>query len=389
MAIEIVKEPTTDKVNSVIDQLAAFPTTELPFVSLYLNAQANEHGRDEWETFLRKRLKEQLETFTPHTPEHESFERDVARIKRYLAEDLEPSANGVAIFACAAENDFFLALQVEAPIDENLLVVDHVPHIYPLLKLADSHALYAVLLTDTNSARLFTIGLGQVQTEAKIENEKVKQHQKGGWSQMRFQRHVENFHLKHAKEAVEALEKLVQRERVEHIILAGDEVSMPLVKEQLPKHLTELLVDVLAMDIRTPEHEVIEQTLVAFTKHRDEESREAAQRLIDEYRSQGLGVVGIKETLAALNQGKIDELIIHQDYEIPEMGFVCQSCGILEGGPAVAKCPYCHSEETQATNLREELLGRAREGDASVVFVAHNDSLKNAGGIGALLRFKG
>ena len=43
---------------------------------------------------------------------------DVDRIKRYLANELQPSANGVAIFACAGA-DGFEALQLDAPIEEH------------------------------------------------------------------------------------------------------------------------------------------------------------------------------------------------------------------------------------------------------------------------------
>ena len=40
----------------------------------------------------------------------------------------------------------------------------------------------------------------------------------GGWSQARYQRRVENAHANHAKEAVEALERIASQENIRHIL---------------------------------------------------------------------------------------------------------------------------------------------------------------------------
>ena len=37
-----------------IDRLAAFAPTELPVISLYLNAQSDDHGRDHFASFVKK-----------------------------------------------------------------------------------------------------------------------------------------------------------------------------------------------------------------------------------------------------------------------------------------------------------------------------------------------
>src|SRR5581483_3975000 len=194
--------------------------------------------------------------------------------------------------------------------------------------------------------------------------------------------------MQHIKESVEALEKMVSADGIKHIILAGDEVVIPQIKEQLPKHLAEMVVDVVSLDIRSSENEILEKTLESFRNKHDEESNETAQRLIDEFRSQGLGVVGIKETVAALNTGKVDQLVICSDYELPELGWECQSCRVIEGGQRPAKCTYCNSDDTIDTNLREQILAKARGLDANIVLVEGNEQLWNVGGIGALLRFK-
>src|SRR3712207_5080666 len=97
----------SNTLEQIIDQLAAFEPVELPVVSLYLNAQANEHGRQDFERFLRKEFSERARTFAAHAPARESFERDVERIGEYLRDELRPETNGVAVFACSGADGFF------------------------------------------------------------------------------------------------------------------------------------------------------------------------------------------------------------------------------------------------------------------------------------------
>src|SRR5918997_312263 len=241
--------PSLDK---LIERLAGFEPTNLPVISLYLNAQANDTGKSDFARFVRKEFSERAKTYAPHTPERESFDRDAERITQYL-EDVRPSANGVAVFACSGAGDFFEAAQLDAPIEDHRLYVYNQPHLYPLARIADQYRRYAVLVCDTNRARIFVFGHGQTVESEEVQSVKTNRAQVGGWSQMRYQRHTENYHMQHAKEVVETLAQIVEKERVEHVILAGDEVIIPVLRPQLPKALEEKVIDVLSLDIRAPE----------------------------------------------------------------------------------------------------------------------------------------
>ena len=131
--------------NKLIERLAGFEPTTLPVISLYLNAQANDTGKSDFDRFVRKEFSERAKTYAPNTPERESFDRDAERITKYL-EDVRPSANGVAVFACAGADDFFQAAQLDAPIEDHRLYVYNQPHLYPLARLAEQYRRYAVLV---------------------------------------------------------------------------------------------------------------------------------------------------------------------------------------------------------------------------------------------------
>ena len=76
---------------------------------------------------------------------------------------------------------------------------------------------------------------GDLVAERDVVGVKTRSTSQGGWSQARYQRHISNFHLHHAKEIVEALDRVVQAEGIPQILLSGDEVIMPVIREQLPR----------------------------------------------------------------------------------------------------------------------------------------------------------
>src|SRR5688572_21818055 len=145
-----------------LDQLAAFEPTPLPVISLYLNTGAGPNGKSQFEQFVRKEFPLRAKTYPPRSPERESFDQDYERISTYLKTELQPSVNGLALFACSAKQNFFDALQLEAPIQKHRLFVSNQPHLYPLARLHDQYRRYAAVLVDSHQARLFVFGFGRL-----------------------------------------------------------------------------------------------------------------------------------------------------------------------------------------------------------------------------------
>ena len=373
--------PVTDQ----IDQLATFEPTLFPVISLYLNTQPDQHGRANFDSFVRKELSGRAQTYPPRSPERESFERDAERITIYLADELRPSANGLAIFACAGANDFFEALQFDAPLEEHQLYVYHQPHLYPLARMNDQNPRYAVLLVDTNAARLFVFGIGEQLGKERVKNTKVSRTSVGGWSQARYQRHIRNYHLHHAKEVVDVLERVVRDEHIQHIVLAGDEVIIPTLTRQLPQHLAERVIDVVRLDITTPEHEVLETTLAALREQDARDDAEKVERLLDAYRAGGLGVVGMHDTLLALTNHQVDEVVISA--ALDELHAGMEEVGALLA-PAAPPNDTSHDDATRTVKVADELVTQAVQSGATVTFIEDTDLLAGVGGVGALLRYR-
>lgn len=381
----------TDQLN----RLAAFEPSPYPVVSLYLNSQPNERGRDNFQAFVRKELKARALTYPARTPEREMLERDLERIAHYLENDLQPSANGVAIFACDA-GELFETVQLNAPLDDHWLYIGDQPHLYPLARIAAQFPRYAVVLADTQRTRILVMADGGVADDTAIAGVKTRRTSQGGWSQARYQRHIENYHLLHIKEVVAALEKIVANEGIDRIVIAGDVVVLPLLREQMSKALAEKVIDELSLSSEAPQDAVIKATLESLRKVDQDSDREKVDAAVGAYRAGGLGAVGPDATLLALTNGQVDELLLTaslanlKDLQASRAAAlaIANDAGIAE--PAVE--PSAAGEPAHAkmgtVRLADELVTKAHQTSARVCFIEDPALLEAYGGVAATLRYR-
>jgi peptide chain release factor subunit 1 len=362
-----------DHISAQLDRLATFEPGPFPVVSLFLNMQPDQHGRDHFEPFLRKELADRVRTYVAGAPERESLAHDAERIREYVT-TVDASANGLALFACGGAN-LFEAVQLAAPIETHRLFISDRPHLYPLARLVDEYPRYAVLLADTHSARIFVCAGNLLEETERIEGIKTKHHKMGGWSQARFQRHTENYHLQHAKEVVEALARIVRDESIGSVFIAGDEAILPLLREHLPKDVAERVVNLDKLDVKAAEREVLNTTIAALREKDAEDDRERTEALMGAYRANGLACVGVDDTRLALEMGQVDELLITASPKAIDAA-------------GVESTPPAKGDRTIDERTADELVVKARQTSAKIRFVEDPSLLAAVGGVGAFLRFK-
>jgi peptide chain release factor subunit 1 len=378
-----------------IDRLAGIEPAPYPVISLYLNAEPGPTGRDQWQTFFRKEIPARTRTFPPHSHERASLERDLPLISSYLGTELQPSTNGVAIFACSAGN-LFEAVQLGVPFSEHWLSIGDRPHLYPLARIASQYPRYAAVLADTNYARILVIAAGEVVASREVIGVKTRRTDQGGWSQARFQRHIEDFHLHHAKAVVDALEQIVQQEGIEHIVLAGDEeVILPLLRDQMSKMLAEKIVDHLRVEAHAPVSEMVRASLEAMARVNQRTDKEKVEAAVSAYRAGGLGVVGVDETLTALTFGQVDELLLTASvrelrgstHATAAMLDIVNDVGLAEAAVPTIAAGEAASAVPEIVRLADALVTKAKNTGATITFIEDSRVLRPYGGAAALLRF--
>ena len=106
--------------------------------------------------------------------------------------------------------------------------------------------------------------------------------------------------------------------------------------------------------------------------------REALDRLAQGVGTGGRGAAGIAEVLDALNQARVETLLISENFRAG--GRVDFQAGLLLTRGRRRRA-------SRSTNIVEPAIEKAIEQSASAMVVRHHTDLEPLGGIGAVLRF--
>jgi peptide subunit release factor 1 (eRF1) len=108
------------------------------------------------------------------------------------------------------------------------------------------------------------------------------------------------------------------------------------------------------------------------------------ERFMNEYRADDLGVAGAPETLAAVSNGQVEEMLItnvagHLKYDEDEVKKVLAAYTVDGVVPV----------EINQRLVADELVRRAKQlSSARVTFIADASLLEPVGGVGAFLRYR-
>jgi Bacterial archaeo-eukaryotic release factor family 10 len=353
--------PDQARLTDLMRRLAEATSTEAPILSVYVDVRPEAHGENPAaraeRTIVRDRLDEIADGLEPHGDARTSFDADRQRTEALLDDENLDGVEGLAIFACDRIGLWEVLRSPQA--FETEVFAGPTAELFALARLLDESVSAIVAVVDSNTCRLFVTRTGDLRERRGLDEDSAehKRHNAGGWSQARFQRHVDWQDRRFAKEAAEVIERIVQREHIQHVILAGDERSAPVLEGELSEAVRARVDHVTRIDVRASADEVREEVRPILGALQEAESMDAADRAIAGSRARALGVVGIDATMAALEAGQADELVIDEAAEIDE-------------------------------DIRAELIRQASLTDARVEIVTEHEGLRRHEGVGATLRFR-
>ena len=353
--------PDQAVLRATMRRLAEATSTDAPILSVYVDARPQAHGerpadRPQLREVLR-RLDAIADDLEPHTPARESVDADRRSIERFFEETDLDGVDGVAIFTC---ENIGLWETIRANVEfETSVSSGPTAELFGLARLLDDVVSAVVAVVDSSTCRLFVTRRGDL-FERAGPRENTDEHRRtdvGGWSQARYQRHVDMQDKRFAAEAAAAIDRLVTRERAAHVIIAGDERTVPVLEAELPERVRSLVELTPHIPIRAGAAEVREEVVPILSALREAEGTDAADRAIAGHRAGDLGVVGIDATMNALELGQVDELVLDETASVDE-------------------------------DLRGELIRQAALTDARVELVREHAGLLRHEGVGATLRFR-
>jgi peptide subunit release factor 1 (eRF1) len=307
---------------------------------------------------------------------------DCERIERFFDHEYTRQGRGVACFS-AHRLGFWRNYVLLAPV-EDFVFVGARPYVKPLSDLWDNYARLGVVVADREGARVLIYHMGALQDSAGTLGAEVRRHKQGGWAAQKLQRYEDQEGKRNLKEAAIWAEEYLRQHNVGRVVLSGSDGNVAQLREVQPRALADKVIGEIGLDMNASPAEVWEAAFVVAQTAQVKAEQDLLEAVTTASHKGGAGAVGLADTLAALQAGRVYHLLLDRGLHVP--GQQCAGCQaiVIENPPA---CPACGGRLAAAADAVDLALHRAIESGLHVSVLEPGPLLAQAGGIAAVLRY--
>jgi peptide chain release factor subunit 1 len=311
-----------------------------------------------------------------------ALKADFERIARWFDDDFDrDGAQGIAIFAAGLDN-FWTTLALPEPVSDRFKI-GHEFFLSPLVPVVARADGTIVAVVGREAGHLYRLQAGRLQELGDYSDETPGQHDQGGWSQARYQRHIEKMVQEHVKDVAEVLDRSRRRLRVPKIVVVASEEMRSEFIDALSPEARDAVVGWTAAEAHAGPAQLLEAVTPVLEQAEAKDEAEVLARWREDAGRGTRASSGWKDTLEAASDGRVEVLLFSDGVE--HSAFRCPACGraSAEGG----NCPLdgTRLEETDAGLDLAVHQTLAHGGE--VWAIRHQQDLAPVEGIGALLRF--
>jgi peptide chain release factor subunit 1 len=308
---------------------------------------------------------------------------DFARLEDWGENDFDrDGARALAIFSSSGDGLFRIVPLVD-PVRDSWDVgpdLDLAP-LVPQLGRGNG-ALVAVVSRERGV--VYRLENGSLEEIADESDDVPGQHDQGGWSQARYQRHIDNVVQRHLKAVGEEIERTTHDRNV-RIVGVGPEEIRSSFEEALSKEAREAIVGWVTADQHASPHELLAAVQPVLDEAHAREEAALLERLEAREGRGDPAATGWAETLEAASDARVDTLFLEERVEHP--AFVCPRDG--RAYAADGECPLDGAKLERRDDGANVAVHRTIANGGRIVVVGQGalGPSKVVGGIAALLRF--
>lgn len=353
-------------------QLIEFESHANPVLSVYLDVDPQRRTVEQYKLALRSLLS-QVDKVSAE---------DLKRIQSYVETGYNRQSRGLVMFSCIAEN-FWWAQSLQVPVTDSVFVSFRA-YVRQLARLLDTYERYGVIHVDLGGARLYRFNMGVLEAAEGHFGETIKQHRAGGWSAQRYQRHEMAQAKNNLQDAAELAEDFYRQTDTRRLILAGTEKNVAAFKALLSHRLRSMVVAQISAKSNASPAEIGEKALELARQAEDGEEQAIAEQVITQAHKGGNAVLGLAETLTAVQSGRAQHVVVLADYVQPAYRFVESGLILLN----LDEQSELHSGRLQPLpDAVDSVLRRALVQNIGVSVLDQHAGLAENGKIGALTRY--
>jgi hypothetical protein len=223
---------------------------------------------------------------------------------------------GGTLCAVTNGNGASLAITMHVSMSRAVGTWDALPRLVPLVAWQQSTVPHLVVVTDRTGADITAVSLDRVERSEQVDGKTLhlQRSAPGGWSQRRFQQRAENQWEDNAREVADQIAAIADEIGAALIVVAGDVRAKQFLGKHLPSPWVELMREVEGGRDDWSLESITEESVRLEASAAAELTVSVLERFA-EAQGNGLAASDVDETLAALNERRVDTLLVVDDSE--------------------------------------------------------------------------
>ena len=265
----------------------------------------------------------------------------------------------------------------------DLVKVGRTFYLAPLVPLIGKGDGVLVAFVGRERGDLYRLRGGRLEELANEFDEQPGQHDQGGWSQARFQRHIEKLVQDHLKDVAATLERLLRRLRRPRVVVVASEETRAELEEELSSEVKDAIIGWASAEAHATPAQLLGTVKPLLERWRAEQETDAVERWREAAGRNGRAASGWAQTLEAASDGRVELLLFHDGAD--HQAWQCPACGRVAAEPG--NCPLDGTQMEESRDGLDLAVHQTLAHGGTVWALRQRQDLDPVEGIGAVLRY--
>ena len=314
--------------------------------------------------------------------QREALRADLARIREFFDAGFDRDGlRGAAVFSAGLDNVWRTLRLPEAVPDR--ISIGREFYLAPLVPLVSRGDGALVAVVGRERGNVYVVRGGRLDEVVDQFDEQPGRHDQGGWSQARYQRHIESLVHEHLKEVAEQLDRRVRRLQSPRVVVIASEETRSELGGIFSNEVKNAIVGWAQAEAHATAADLLGVARPMLEEWHGRQEQEAVERWREEAGRGGRAASGWHETLEAASDGRVELLLFEEGTD--RGAWQCPRCGRVSASGGA--CPLDGTRMEERDDGLNLAVQQTLAHGGSVLALRHYRDLDPVEGIGALLRY--
>ena len=312
----------------------------------------------------------------------EGLRADLKRMAEWFQAEFDRDGVwGLALFVDGPDN-VWTTVETAEPVADHVRVSNelYLAPLVPLVGRSDGTLVAAVGRERGQVYRLSGRRLAEIADET---DDVPGRHDQGGWSQARYERHIENLVDQHLRRVAATLDRCVRRLRTPRIVLVGADEVRSEFEAMLANETRACVIGWTTAEAHADGGQLLRVAQPLLDAWWAKREAELLDRWREEAATDGRAATGWEETLEAASDGRVDMLLVQSGTD--HSAYECPACGRVQ--VTNGSCPLDGTRMESRDTGVDAVVHKTLVNGGTVQVIGDRRDLDPVGGLAALLRY--